>query len=322
LQKFQYLYKKYRTKILTPFAIRITAQVDDESRKKCRLVMTLLVRDEEDIIRQNIEYHLNQGVDFIIATDNASTDGTPDILKEYEKKGVLHIIQEPNLDLSQAKWVNRMGKLAFEKYLANIIFHCDADEFWHSSSGNLKNELLRHPYVDIIRVNLLNVLLEDKGGTERFPEDARYCVTRPYPTKNYEKDTENRPFLLFPYPCKVIFKVNKELPLVRRGNHGVLFEKTYIAKRSVDIVIYHYPIRGKAQFYKKVINSGTAFENNQELGKAVAFHIKRWYQLFKEGKLDKEYTKHVLSKALANELIESEIIAEETEMRQKLLSIQ
>jgi hypothetical protein len=39
-----------------------------------RLVMTLLVRDEIDIIRQNIEFHLRHGVDFVIGTDNGSTD--------------------------------------------------------------------------------------------------------------------------------------------------------------------------------------------------------------------------------------------------------
>ena len=52
--------------------------------------MTLLVRNEEDIIRENIEFHLSQGVSYFIATDNRSIDGTADILREYEAKGVLH----------------------------------------------------------------------------------------------------------------------------------------------------------------------------------------------------------------------------------------
>jgi len=33
-----------------------------------KIVMTLLVRNEEDIIRENIEFHLSQGVSFFIAT--------------------------------------------------------------------------------------------------------------------------------------------------------------------------------------------------------------------------------------------------------------
>ena len=51
-----------------------------------KIIMTLLVRDEEDVLRQNIDFHLSQGVDFIIATDNLSVDSTKDILKEYENR--------------------------------------------------------------------------------------------------------------------------------------------------------------------------------------------------------------------------------------------
>lgn len=43
---------------------------------------------------------------------------------------------------------------------------------------------------------------------------------------------------------------------------------------------------------------------------------------FKDGRLDEEYTKHVLTKAFTNELVESGIIAEEAEVRQKVVSIQ
>jgi hypothetical protein len=37
-----------------------------------KLVMTLLVRDEQDILADNLDFHLAQGVDEVIVTDNGS----------------------------------------------------------------------------------------------------------------------------------------------------------------------------------------------------------------------------------------------------------
>lgn len=54
-----------------------------------KVVMTLLVRDEEDILRENLEFHLARGVDEIILMDNLSADGSASIAREYERAGVL-----------------------------------------------------------------------------------------------------------------------------------------------------------------------------------------------------------------------------------------
>ena len=49
--------------------------------------MTLLLRDEEDIVRENLDFHLAQGVDRVIVTDNGSEDRTLEILRSTRRGG-------------------------------------------------------------------------------------------------------------------------------------------------------------------------------------------------------------------------------------------
>ncbi len=57
-----------------------------------KLVMTLLARDEADVIDSWLSFHLNAGADFVVATDNRSQDGTTDVLERYEREGHVHLI--------------------------------------------------------------------------------------------------------------------------------------------------------------------------------------------------------------------------------------
>ena len=257
--------------------------------------MTLLVRNEIDVIRKNIEFHLNKGVDFIIATDNGSTDGTRDVLVAYEKKGLLYLIDEKQQDHSQSKWVNRMSKVAFQDFGADFIFHCDADEFWFPKSGDLKTEI-KNSSADVLYVNLINVLLENKDGNEKFPEDANYAVVNPIETTNYEEDSKSEKFYLFKYPPKVIFKTKSDFLKVTEGNHDVENINDKKSDLSKDITIYHFPVRGKDHFFRKVKNGGAALESNKELDKSVGWHWRRWYSSYKQGKLEEEYQNLILSK--------------------------
>jgi hypothetical protein len=256
--------------------------------------MTLLVRDEDDIIEKNIRFHLNHGVDFIIATDNGSVDGTRNILKEYEKKGILHLIDEKSHVHSQKEWVNRMGRLAFDKYNAEIIFHCDADEFWFPKSGNLKNEILEKVNAHVLMVEVVNVLLQSNGGLESFPDDSKWAVVKPYETQNIEDVSKTINAYLF-RTQKVIYKTEKGYLDVGYGNHYVVDTKKVTVDNSEDIIIYHYPIRSKSQFFRKIKNGGSSYELNDQLDKSISFHLRRWFESYKDNRLDNEYSKLILS---------------------------
>jgi len=77
-----------------------------------KIVMTILVRNEDDIIRENLEYHHRNGVDFFIITDHHSTDNTLSILKEYEARGIAEVRVETSKEHHQAKWVTEMARMA------------------------------------------------------------------------------------------------------------------------------------------------------------------------------------------------------------------
>ncbi|ESP62800.1 hypothetical protein SMITH_315 [Smithella sp. ME-1] len=273
------------------------------SRQQPKLIMTLLARDEEDIIKHNIEFHLAHGVDFIIATDNGSIDKTRDILDEYKKKGILHLIDEPGRNKFQAAWNNRMAKIAVEKYNADIIFHCDADEFWCPTKEDLKTEIWNSHY-DVMSVKIINVLLENRNGEESFPEDAKYAVIKPLKTSNFEEDTKKQNMYFYRYGSKVIFTTGKGVFEVDQGNHSVVnFNKNIFQGRSKNVNIYHFPLRGKERFYHKVIESGKAVEKNTLLNKHQSFHIRRWFNAYKDGNLEGEYEKLIITNNKAEELI-------------------
>src|SRR6266487_4479785 len=106
-----------------------------------KLVMTLRARDEADVVDAQIAFHLNAGVDFVVATDHTSQDGTTEILDRYAQAGYLHLIREAGDGFRQSEWVTRMARLAATDFGADWVINSDVDEFWWPRTGTLK-ELL------------------------------------------------------------------------------------------------------------------------------------------------------------------------------------
>ena len=85
-----------------------------------KLVQTLVVRDEVDIVDDQIAYHLNAGVDFVIASDHQSVDGTTDVLERYVREGHLRRIAVEG-EMRDGPWRTHMARLAAVEHGADWI---------------------------------------------------------------------------------------------------------------------------------------------------------------------------------------------------------
>jgi len=275
------------------------------------LVMTVLCRNEEDIIGTHIAYHLHQGVDFVIATDNASEDATPMILEEFRGQGRLHLIREPALTHDQAAWVTRMARLAAEEFAADWVIHSDADEFWWPLEGNLKDALGRVPAeaegVQVFRHNFL-----PRPDAENDAFHRRMTV----------RQTVSLNSLGQPLPPKVCHRGSRDVAIAD-GNHSVSRNGREITVgRGGQLEILHFPLRSYRQFENKIRLGTEALERNPRLtadiGKTWRF---LYHEYYRKGLLRDYYKAQVLSETAVEEGLRKGELVIDTRLRDHLDSI-
>lgn len=266
------------------------------------LVMTLLVRDEEDIIKQNILYHLQSGVDFVIATDNNSVDGTLDILREFEKQGVLHLIRETQDDYAQSIWVSRMAQLAKTRFNADWVINSDADEFWWPLSGNLMETLehvpTEHSVVSVPRHNFVPFVKQVTPWYDNM-------ILREVDSKNSIGD---------PLPPKVCHRGLAGVK-VTQGNHSLDWPNDLHVYDGIPIEILHFPIRSYAQFENKIVKGGAAYERNTTLPKDVGGTWRELYKLWKNDKLGEYYEQQTWNETQLAEGLQKGLIIRDSRIK-------
>ena len=112
-----------------------------------RIVMTLVVRDEADVLEVNLRAHRALGVDAFAVLDNGSTDATPEILERWRAAGLAHVITDPDADTDEVfrEWQTRLATIAAAELGADWVINNDGDEFWWPLSGNLKDAFASVP---------------------------------------------------------------------------------------------------------------------------------------------------------------------------------
>ncbi len=274
-----------------------------------KLVMTLLVRDEEDILEWILRYHLSRGVDHFVVTDNLSIDRTPDILHQFEREGVVTYIHESADDYSQDLWVTRMTEFAQSELRPDWILHSDADEFWWPDDHpDLKQAFSAvPPDVRVVKVDRQNFLgpAEDTGTTFFSRMIFRQLVSKSS--------------LGEPLPPKVAHRPLWS-PYVHQGNHRVSEDGEVLSATELcGVSLLHFPARSPAQFRNKIAKGGAAYVRNTRLDRRTGATWRSLHDDLLAGRFDRVLKAHFMAEFPGSD---EEHLVEDHRLRDYLTDLQ
>jgi hypothetical protein len=272
-----------------------------------KVVMTLLVRDEADVVDAQVAYHLHAGVDHVIAMDNASSDGTTEILERYERAGCLRLLREPADDMRQDEWVTRMARLAATEHDADWVLHADADEFWWPRGGSLKDVLATvPPRYGVIRGCWRHFLPRPDDGSF-FAE--RMTVRLATPAHPGDKET------IFHAHQKVAHRAHPAVE-IERGNHNAEAPGLEPLRAWHPLEVLHFSFRSVAQLERKA-HGGWLRSQTYE----PTMHRLLLDEAFRNGRLQDHYDEYAVDdEALAQGLADG-TLAVDTRLRDALRAI-
>jgi hypothetical protein len=204
--------------------------------------MTLLVRDERDIVEEQLSFHLAAGVDVAIVTDHASTDGTLEVLERFEREGRVHLLREPAGPFLQREWVTRMARLAATEYEADWVINADADEFWWPRGGSFGEVLDAVPRRYGVVQSLVRHFVPVHDGLGPFAERMIYRLRTSAPIN--DPASPWRPFR------KVVHRASPTIELVE-GGHSVRSRELQPLRGWYHIECLHFPLRTPGQIERK-----------------------------------------------------------------------
>jgi hypothetical protein len=218
-----------------------------------KLVMTLLVRDEEDVLRAHLDYHLTAGVDHVLAIDHRSQDGSTEILESYARQGVLTLTREEGTFSQQGEWQTRMSRLAATEHDADWVIPSDADEFWMPRGSSLKEALQSVP-------DHVGVACGLQRNFVPRPDDGGWFVDRL--TVRLAGDAPiNDPATPFRPVVKIAHRGSHDVVISSGGAHRV-FGVGEAPGGWYPLDVLHFPFRSREQSARKYRKTWTGWESN------------------------------------------------------------
>jgi len=268
--------------------------------------MTLLVRNEADIIRQNIDFHRSQGVDHFLVMDHGSDDGTTEILQDYHQQGFLDLLRQENPGYYQSIWVTEMARCAAQDLGADWVINSDADEFWWPVAGDLRSTLQWVPQeVDVLYVHRHNFL---PSSMQHGCFQDRLIYRQKHSTNSLGQ----------PLPGKACHRADPSVT-VEQGNHDCSSASFGLKTPTTAIEILHFPVRSLGQISRKIAAGGRAYELSPELSPMVGGTWRELYRTLNHEGLEGYYAAQCIDSP--DIMIDDEEIIHDTRLRDYLRTV-
>ena len=244
-----------------------------------KFVVTVMVRDEVDIVALMVEHHLAQGADLIIATDNGSVDGTAEVLQRYADLGVLELHHDPVFRKQQFAVVTKMARRAFTEHGADWVINADADEFWvpRDRSLTLRAALEATPTsLATFTVPVTNLVgppaIRGSGVDRSLWRDVRSL-------------DQLQAVGIFAQPTPDSIHRGDPAIVVSQGNHFVSLASNGEPDDRYSLEVLHLPWRSWLQYERRVLNTGRSYEANPDLRPSKNHHVMADYRRHLAGRL-------------------------------------
>lgn len=206
-----------------------------------------MVKDEADVIGETVARMLDE-VDAILIADNRSTDGTFEILHDFERtsgflkrprRPLVTVYRDEEPAYYQSRKMTRLAAAA-AGFGADWVVPFDADERWYRSGGGSVAGYLEGLPNDVAGVT---ATLYDHVATGRDP------LGSPMERMGWRRREHG---------ALPKIAVRPVLPVtILQGNHGARWP--VVGFLEGELVIRHFPYRSAEQFVRKVRNGAAAY---------------------------------------------------------------
>jgi hypothetical protein len=272
-----------------------------------RLGMSLVVRDEEDVIGENIHFHASMGVDCFAVLDNGSKDSTREIVSRLCTTYDITLFDDPG-NFEKERQSMLLARHLQERQGADWLISNDADEFWLPENASLKSLINNEtPVLSARRYNFVPREQDVAAANYAFYHNIM-LVERPYGVQPPSPDPNEPllyPMMLRAVPGKIICAL-EGLEHIFKGSHRVTHARGK-ANETSAATIFHYQIRSYKAFETKIINHGKSLQNARG---ATSWHLRRWHAAYANGQLKQEYQTLLLNDGQTKSLLADGVIRE------------